>query len=70
MTPKCKYSSLYVDRLHRKLEWLKAERLELIAELHRLGDENAYLRSRLAQYKPSSLENREAWRQIFQRTTR
>jgi len=70
MTPKCKYSSLYVDKLHRKLESLKAERLELIAELHRLGDENAYLKSRLAQYKPSAIEDREAWYHVFRRVTR
>ena len=70
MTPRCKYSALYVDKLHRKLERLESERLELIAELHRLGDENAYLKSRLAQYKPSAIEDREAWRQIFQRVTR
>ncbi|HEY9871837.1 MAG TPA: hypothetical protein V6D12_00255 [Candidatus Obscuribacterales bacterium] len=70
MTPKCKYSSLYVDKLHRKIERLESDRLELIAELRRLGDENLYLRSRLAQYKPSSIEDREAWRQIFQQVTR
>jgi len=70
MTFRCKYSAIYVDKLHRKLERLESDRLELIAELRRLGDENAYLKSRLAQYKPTATQDKEVWRSILKSTTR